>query len=616
MGGLPELLVELDDGTGTFPYDITDYVDLSSAWNIVRGRDSEGTSIDPSSLTISLKNDLGHFTLGSPVFGIVVDQGIRLTETLGGTVSARYTGFVQSWPTGWDSPQGNKSTATINAVDRLARLERRRLRSMLEQEILVDSPIAYYTLGEPAGATTAGDSSGGRQPVLKTAGVGDPVVFGNGTGPGTDGLTAAQFTDGQFLANIPSLPAAPPITAEVFFVSNNSGSTSEVLFSLYALSTGFYYFPLRAYLDSAGQLYVEAFNSFLTVAVALNDGRTHHVAAVLTAVGATWTLEAYLDGVSVGSDVSGFNPTVFGQISSFEVGGTALAADAGIDGTIAHVALWDTALSAGRVAAHYAAGMSGFAGEGSGDRVGRLASYANISSGDVDLEAGVADVVAQSTSGQSVMDALNDVVSTEGGVLFVAGDGKLTFQSRTHRVRAATEAAAAAITTKDVDPADLLWSTDKNYLVNYAEASRPDGATQVVQDDASIAAHEQYPVSLSPLVALDSEAYDAAAWLVSTYATVSPRLTSVSIDLLTMDDDSLREAVLGLELGDRITISGFPSQSPAATADLIVEGSSESQSINSWTLTLNTVPAAIFRAWVLEDPVYGVLEGPYTRLHY
>ena len=57
------------------------------------------------------------------------------------------------------------------------------------------------------------------------------------------------------------------------------------------------------------------------------------------------------------------------------------------------------------------------------------------------------------------------------------------------------------------------------------------------------------------------------------------------------------------------------STSPMTTADLLVEGIAERQSMSEWRLTLNTVPASLLQGWILGDATYGVLDST-TKLHY
>ena len=152
-------------------------------------------------------------------------------------------------------------------------------------------------------------------------------------------------------------------------------------------------------------------------------------------------------------------------------------------------------------------------------------------------------------------------------------------------------------------------------MVNTVSGSRPDGATQSVANSASIAKYDEYPNDLGTVLVLtDAEVLDAITWRVSNYGEVNPRLSSVTLDLTTLPT-ATQQAALNLRQGDRITISGLPAQSPVATADVLVEGLSESIRSGSWRLTFNTIPAATYRVWVLGDATYGVLDST-TRLHY
>ena len=83
-GGLPSYQVLLDDGTGTFPYDITAYVRLVQGWSIQRGRQDELAAVTPGSLSLTLDNADGRFTIGSTLIAspspIKVDARIRVNE--------------------------------------------------------------------------------------------------------------------------------------------------------------------------------------------------------------------------------------------------------------------------------------------------------------------------------------------------------------------------------------------------------------------------------------------------------------------------------------------------------------------------------------------------------
>lgn len=601
MTGLPTLTVELDDGTGTFPHDVTAYVHMPTGISATHGRQDEFSQVEAARLSLRLDNVDGRFTIGAPTYGIHVDQRIRFTETVGATVSKRFTGYVQDWPLVWPSPTASMATVTVSAFDRYTRLARRQLRSLVENEILLDGPLAYYTLGEPEGSTSAGDTSGNGTRVLVATGSGTAVAFGTATSTADDALTAATFAGGKYLSVSPGGTFIGGL--ECFFRRNGAPSTAETVI---AFNNG----AAEAVIETNGRLSLYALGGLIAqTAASVCDNTLRHVGITNTAtVGAL-----YLDGTLVGSGIHATVST-FSSLTLSVGGGGDSNGPAAFSGTIAHAAFYLTGPSAGRVTNHAEAGLSGFATQSSGDRVERLASYAGLIAADLDLESGALATPTQTTSGKSVLDALREVEQAEGGVLFVAGDGRLTFHNRTHRVLTSTGTAALAVTAADVDHDDFTISTDKTYLQNTVTGSRAGGPAQTVVSEASVDTFDEYPADLDLLVATDDEVLARINWQMNAYDEVAPRLSSVTLDLLTCST-AIQEAVLGLEIGDRLTVSGLPTQSPMATADLIVEGWSERASSGAWSITFNTAPAELFRAWILGDPVYGVL-GSTTRLHY
>jgi hypothetical protein len=74
----------------------------------------------------------------------------------------------------------------------------------------------------------------------------------------------------------------------------------------------------------------------------------------------------------------------------------------------------------------------------------------------------------------------------------------------------------------------------------------------------------------------------------------------LTIDLLTTASAVTAQAVLALEIGDLITITGLPSQTPASLGSLLVEGWTENLTHDSWSITLNTIPSSLFLAPVVD----------------
>lgn len=603
---LPTMNVLLDDGTGTFPHDVTEFVHLPSSLTITRGRGDEFTRVEPSQLGLRFDNVDGRFTLGSTRYGgIHVDKRIRIVEAVGSVRSERFTGYVQDWPAQWPTPTGSYAVAQVTAVDRRPRLARRELRSMLDYEIRKDAPSHYYPLQERKGSKTAGDASGNRSGVLRMRGPNQRVLFGGEGGPAQTQAAAFRF-DGQWLHRRDIVRAVS--TVEAFLAASPEGNRTfdgeAVITVVHATNRRL---ELRIFVSRNGvATAVLDWRDQPTLRVTggpfLFDEAPHHLAATVDGN----TLRLYVDGSLAGS-ARGNASTGNVRTGDLSVGPN--RGTRGEPALISHVALYPQPLSAGRIAEHAAAGLTGFSGEPSDRRIGRLAGYGNLAPSEVRLEAGsLRSTGPQSTAGAGLLAAMEDVETAEGGVLFVDGAGILTFHARSHRVRSAAAAPVLDVTSADVG-SDLTFSADPQQLMNYITGSRFEGGSQVVADAPSIAVHEQYPGELTGLlVNSDDEVEARMLWMLRQYARPVTRLSTVTLDLLTLPA-SVQEAALRVELGDRLRVSGLPAQSPVAVADLLIEGWTEERTDQSWSMTFNTVPAEIHRAWILGDPVYGVLDS-------
>lgn len=97
--------------------------------------------------------------------------------------------------------------------------------------------------------------------------------------------------------------------------------------------------------------------------------------------------------------------------------------------------------------------------------------------------------------------------------------------------------------------------------------------------------------------------------LVNTHGTPAPRISTVTLDLLTQTA-AITQQLQALELGSLIGITGLPSQAPSGGLSLFVEGWSESISVDAWEMVLNTSP--LDSGLVLDSDWYDQLD--YWRL--
>jgi hypothetical protein len=583
---IPTVQVFLDDGTGTYPTDVSSRVSLSAGIGISGyGRTDEFAQPNAASLNLTLRNDDGGLSSGAVHAG----QGIRYKQTKGSTVT-RFTGRISELALGWTGGTGKAATVALSAVDVLADLARRLMRSMLEEEILLRDPTAYYTLGEAQGSTTAGDTSGNGNPPLKQAGTGAAVVFGNGTGP-VDGLTAATFAGGKWLQQglgDGTLIVAPSMFG-IFAAFNTTtpAGSSGVARVASALGCGIF-------VRSDGTL--AAFGPFsgaLATSTAVDDGVTHLV--VLTADGNNVWL--WVDGTLIGTQVV----TTRTQSDLIAVGG-AFDESLAFTGTISHFAVFATYLPPTDVA--NISGIASGTSETTDARLTRLASYAGLTATTCSPSGLLMGCLA--TSGRSLFDALQEVATAEGGILFANGSGTLTMQGRHYRTLETTPDLTLAV--KDVAVSTAI-TEDTQQIVNHVTAARTDGAGQVAQDTGSIGTYGLFPESLDLAVTDDDDALSAAQWIVAKHATPVRRMGSATVNLLTSSQSA---TLLSSEIGDRWALSGLPSQTWSGFGDQTVEGWSETLSVTAtgaeWTRTVNLLPWALNEALVLDDAAEGLLD--------
>jgi hypothetical protein len=601
MVGLPTTQVLLDDGTGTFPYDITAKAMLLDGYGFSRGREDEQAAVTAGQLSLTLNNDDGRFTPGSTIIAspspIKVDQRIRVKETVNGTTYTRFTGYVKSWPVSWPFTVGTVSRVQVTATDAQARAERRVLRSVVEEEIMADSPPAYYTLGEPEGAVAAGDTSGNQAAVLVMAGTGTDVTFGTDTGPGTDGLTAAHFAGGKYLISSSSLTLTG--TDRTLIVAVNVSAAPGVMVTIAGSGdlVGCY-----IGMDSTGHIVVigPSGTAVVTSAAIYSDSVGH--VAEATVSGGTATL--YVDGASQGSGAV----STPGLVGYLYVGGAAA-----MTGTVAHVAIFATALSGARITAHATAMLTGFSGESDTARMTRLAGYANLPLGT--LDASLTNVAFKPFDGSTAWAAIQDVADAAVGVTYVDGSGNLTFHNRNKVVAKTTPDLTVDITylTGDFSPIQ-----DDQRIVNYLETTADaTSIPQLVRNATSETSHGRYdPGGKSYLVLTDPEALDRANWIVANLAEPITRYPAVTFNLMKLTTAQATALLTAVELDAWIRVTTLPTQNTDGTiADLIVEGYSERVSGTEWTLTCQVVTRSLFSpVWILDSTTFSVL-GSTTRLY-
>lgn len=595
MTGIPSIVVKLDDGTGTYPYTITQYVRLVEGITWSRGRPDEQQSVSPGQLSMTLENTDGRFSQGTGTYNPQPDRLIQLTVSS----QVRWTGRVQSWPVAWPTGGDEYATVQITAVDDLARAARRTLSSSLVEEITLDSPGAYWPLSEATGATMGSDISGNNITPMQVVGSAPNLTFGTGTGPAGDGSAAVQMFAGQYLSsgNYTTILPATGWSLEFWVLVPSAPASSTTLAHMSSSLTG-----------ALGTFVTVTTSGFVSCIAAgtinIADNHTHHVAITYDGT----TVRRYVDGVADGTSASALT-----DYNVLDIGGPASSALSllALTGTVAQVATYTSVLSAGRIASHYQAGSSDFSGETPTARITRMGSYANIPVGTLDT-ASTALMGPTQQSGRSALDVLNDISDATQGIVFVGANGSLTnvtgrtiqligFATKTHDANWVTPDTAVM-----VDMAQVI-----NLATGLATGSEN---VTTAKNAASITAHGVYPKDFTWNVSTDAQATDLTNWQVANNATPTARVPSLTYDVLTMGATPLSNA-LGLELGIFASVTSMPSQSPAGDLYVIVQGIAETLSTDTWQITTNCSRYVLVAAWILGDGFYGIL-GASTQLSY
>lgn len=624
---LPAIKVALDDGTGTYPYDISAFVRLVDGLTFTRGRQDEFATVDPGRFSCTLDNKDGRFTLGHPIaastYGLRVDQGIRVTERVNGVDYIRFTGYVDSWPTEWNGNKtGSKARCSLVAVDGLARLQRRRLESMALEEVRALNPQLSFPLSS-ATAYRVADGWGGSatSPLTTVAGTPSYGSFDFAQAAGLEGAKGATFGGTTLLRSSAPMPAGsdtggalmvlfqtatPPPTGQTYALASLMPDQSALIGG--AVRRGFV-----IGMNSSGRIVVRfvgggSTEQVQTGGVNYADGQTHLVVVSVTSLGAvtvtvnsiqqaTGTLGGLFSSTGAGVTIGG---TQFGQID----GATPLR----FTGGLALVSAFNrTVLDLGATLGIKFGGAS----ETAGQRFYRLMSYAGFTGSSVFAQGTAEQLTAQATSGTSLADAVNAVAATEGGLVAVDPSGVFTLYSRRFRpgqsIRLAIDAAAGQM------PESVTFPGDKQYLANEVTATGASGNQVVASNQESIDLYGTYTADAGTVMGSDDFALDTASWRLGQYADPSqPRATGIGIDLIGNLDAGTVAAALGVDIGRRVQVQGLPAQAPSSTVDLIVEGYTESVSTSGWTLDFNTTPYSLWRTYVLDE---SVLDGP-DRIFY
>ena len=207
---------------------------------------------------------------------------------------------------------------------------------------------------------------------------------------------------------------------------------------------------------------------------------------------------------------------------------------------------------------------------------------------------------------------IQEVADSELGAFFMDPRGRAIFHDRHHRLIAPGNVPRTTFTDNVTDGfneySDLQPEYSADTLANDWRVTRQGGVTQRFEDAPSIEDFLRHTKTRSPLLATDTEAYEQAAYLTGRFKTPALRFESMIVEPIATSE--LWVWVLSLELGDRVTVRETPPGGPLRVKDVHIESiQHELLAPSQWRTTFQLSPAAQTASWILDDPVYSILDS-------
>lgn len=534
---------------------------------------------------------------------VVPMRRLRVRATHNAVTYDLFTGFVEDWGQSYQGrPIANLGGAevTVKAVDAFKAIAQAEL-TTYAPEVLADEPVGYWRFNEAAPETILHNEGSTADNPLSVIELTRGTLGGAGPLPGGE----TSVTWGVGLGNaaeqagaVTELSVTDELTIEFWY--NHTGSGSD--FEAYDTGPSVYTWGLTIIgaTDSWEYAFIRPNGSFETVALTS--------ATATPGVWAHWaftrsgsTIRAYRDGVLVDSGEAVHN--VYAGASPrirFAGGGFTTS-------PIAHLAVYDHPLSAERIAVHAAAAASLMVAQTAGSAIAAVLDAAGWPSGETALEDGLTTITPFDPAGTALELIQSIGEDSEGGLVFVAGDGTITFIGRDSLQARTTPAATWGDSGSELAYEDLDMRYDDTDLATSVRVSSDVGGDAVVFAPAAVTRYgpRELSVTAPRLAALEKD--DRANGLLARYS--APALRVESLQAQGANDTARYVQMLGAELGDLVTVIRRPPGGGAPIdADMLIEGVEHEIRMGGWTTTFRLVPAFPI-PWLLADATYGVLDS-------
>jgi hypothetical protein len=228
--------------------------------------------------------------------------------------------------------------------------------------------------------------------------------------------------------------------------------------------------------------------------------------------------------------------------------------------------------------------------ESSGARVGAILDAIGWPAADRAIDTGLSTVQAVTYVDQPALTALQAIEITEGGVLFVSRDGKITFLDRTKPVTVALD--DANLTWGDSglekDYLELTTSFDDSQIWNDVKVTAPGNPDGTAEDLTSQDRYFRRTLVESTLHQDANEQQSKAEYLVTRFSEPALRITTLDLSSAKGQDNQWPH-ILGRELHDKVR-ARKTSASGTISQDSFIEGYTETIRQGVWDNVWNLSP--------------------------
>lgn len=542
---------------------------------------------------------------------IAIDENFRSDEFYG-FVDA---GYIQDW-----QPPGQLEVV-IPLIDMLGVLAEESLpASVYQAEILTDRPEAYWRLDESEGVRMLDSSGNGNDGFLDNGDLGVEPLIVDGRA-----FEAPHVGDNRGRYKGATLPVAPPVTLEAWVQTDRDLTATKSIIVVqrdHAFGSGL---VLAIETSGGGSPNGELVINFFGLGTGytargstrIDDGRPHHVVCTIESTSAS-DINLYVDGVVEDkTTVSGTDGGTWTSHLIWTVGNTVDTGqgDFGLDGVVDEAAIYGTALTAERIAAHYAAGSDGFDGDLSDARIIRVLDLIGFPDSFRDIATGDTTVGPADFRGQTVLDYFANIIESEQGYLYVAhrDGGVLRFRGRYSRITGDRSSAVLAAFTDADEPGAMHYERDGldiepngiASIVNTVEA-RWRGGTEIVTDESSKKRFGPQTRTITTEAPTAAAAEGPGLWLLNQYSEPKSRVRGFT--LRPEADRRIRRTSRLLRISDRFSLRRQPlAIGSVVTDELHVEKVAvEWRSGISWQVGIGCSDADLGTWWVWDVSEWGV----------